>query len=676
MSPHKTSGSFKPALATLFVAIVAFLVSGLWFAKYRQDLGALKASFISEQKIIHQNQAKAIEEKFSYIYQAIRTMSFLPGVRNIDRYAKKFDENARASVQELYNNAFLNINLSEIYILPATLDPERNDAHTLQPEAPITTFDEFLTAKDNYKKPPEEKKDESTKLVEEESFEYRLMKTQLEDLRQQYPTLQSFEGLKVPLASGAPVITCDNAEFTAADLKNGNNFPREGIVFTVPRYDQRGNFAGGVSAVVRSKILQSYLDPGIHGLINRNHQVELIANPGSFWRQGSGFLRQGKQDPELIFSTATTLKTADMSPWELWTVVPNDAFWSSSRVTDASLVFYAGLSAILVIGTLLAIQVQKNHNNRRRIRDISVQLSGACEQLSRFSSDLMNDANRLSTSSQSLSAAVEIVAAAADEIRATTEHSAHNAQALVHSAEKSIRVVKSGKEAADDSLKVMLTLRAANEELATAVKQGAEKVGSLTSDMTSVRNKASLIDQIVFQTKLLSFNASVEAARAGAAGKGFAVVADEVGKLAKESGQSAQEIHGIIDVVSATSSAATKSLTENLDTQMQQVERQILAGTEQVDRCATAFTETEQAFADVNSFVRQLSQALEEQSTGVNKIAKNTSEFESGVRNSSAIASDTVRLSGLLDREAKELNKITAKLHDLMGGTKKMKRSA
>jgi len=40
------------------------------------------------------------------------------------------------------------------------------------------------------------------------------------------------------------------------------------------------------------------------------------------------------------------------------------------------------------------------------------------------------------------------------------------------------------------------------------------------------------MNDIVFQTKLLSFNASVEAARAGIHGKGFAVVADEVGNLA------------------------------------------------------------------------------------------------------------------------------------------------
>ena len=56
-----------------------------------------------------------------------------------------------------------------------------------------------------------------------------------------------------------------------------------------------------------------------------------------------------------------------------------------------------------------------------------------------------------------------------------------------------------------------------------------------------------MINDIVFQTKLLSFNASVEAERAGEHGKGFAVVAQEVGNLATMSGESAEEITKILD---------------------------------------------------------------------------------------------------------------------------------
>jgi methyl-accepting chemotaxis protein len=73
-----------------------------------------------------------------------------------------------------------------------------------------------------------------------------------------------------------------------------------------------------------------------------------------------------------------------------------------------------------------------------------------------------------------------------------------------------------------------------------------ERLDRLFAAINEIGEKTKLIDDIVLKTQLLSFNASIEAERAGEHGRGFAVVAEEVGLLAKVSGESAQAISLIV----------------------------------------------------------------------------------------------------------------------------------
>ncbi len=146
--------------------------------------------------------------------------------------------------------------------------------------------------------------------------------------------------------------------------------------------------------------------------------------------------------------------------------------------------------------------------------------------LQESSDTLLLNVNTLNNNSTQSAASLEETAAALEEITGNIRSNSENIQKM---AKFAINLTDSSK----DGQKLALQTNLAMDEITTQVQD--------------INDAISVIDQIAFQTNILSLNAAVEAATAGESGKGFAVVAQEVRNLASRSAQAANEIKVLVE---------------------------------------------------------------------------------------------------------------------------------
>ncbi len=224
------------------------------------------------------------------------------------------------------------------------------------------------------------------------------------------------------------------------------------------------------------------------------------------------------------------------------------------------------------------------------VSEILCMIDNTSKRVSNNAEELAATSEQLSASSTQQAASLEETAAAVEEITST----------ITQTDEKTKKMLEISSELSNTSKK--------DNELAHKTGSSMEEINKATNDIVDA---ITIIDQIAFQTNILSLNAAVEAATAGEAGKGFAVVAQEVRNLAARSAEAAKEIKDIVTFAQEK----TKEGKETADIMVESfktLNKRVQDVTALVGEVSTASEEQKQGMIQINDAVNQLDKATQE----------------------------------------------------------------
>jgi len=238
--------------------------------------------------------------------------------------------------------------------------------------------------------------------------------------------------------------------------------------------------------------------------------------------------------------------------------------------------------------------------------EILAMIMNTGEQLNNSTHTLSDASSGLSSSSNTQAASLEETAAALEDITSKIKANTQN-------------TTKMSKLASD-----VTNSASQGEQLALSTSNAMEEI---VHEVTSINEAIEVIDQIAFQTNILSLNAAVEAATAGEAGKGFAVVAQEVRNLASRSAEAANEIKALVENATAKANDG-KNVSTNMIDGYKELNNNITDTTELIQEVATSSQEQQNSIIQINDAIGNLDQATQQNSSVASDISSLSNNIE------------------------------------------------
>ena len=240
---------------------------------------------------------------------------------------------------------------------------------------------------------------------------------------------------------------------------------------------------------------------------------------------------------------------------------------------------------------------------------------------------------RIRESSESVRVATTEIASGNQDLSARTEQQASSLEETAAAMEQLTATVQQNAENARQANQLATGASDVATHGGTVVGQVVQTMGGIETSSRKIADIIGVIDGIAFQTNILALNAAVEAARAGEQGRGFAVVASEVRTLAQRSATAAKEIKELIDA------------------SVQQVN----AGSRLVQDAGATMEKVVDSVRQVTTIVAEISNASQEQSTGIAEIGGAVSQMDQATQQNAALVEEATAAAQSLQQQAAQL---------------------